>query len=136
VAASEVISFEPYRLIPAERLLLKGEVVNVGNRALDILVALAKTAGDVVSQKRDVFALQASADFLTPKSSGTPPTAQKESCDASFQQARHRIDQSSCSSTTAQTEIRYARPTWIGCGSAPGQRCRAGRGDRGVDDTA
>lgn len=63
MAASEVISFEPYRLIPAERLLLKGEVVNVGNRALDILVALAKTAGDVVSQKRDVFALQASADF-------------------------------------------------------------------------
>jgi predicted ATPase/DNA-binding winged helix-turn-helix (wHTH) protein len=51
VAASEVISFGPYRLIPAERLLLKeGEVVNVGNRALDILVALAETAGEVVSQ--------------------------------------------------------------------------------------
>ena len=51
MAASEVISFEPYRLIPAERLLLKeGEVVNVGNRALDILVALAETAGEVVSQ--------------------------------------------------------------------------------------
>ena len=31
MAASEVISFGPYRLIPAERLLLKeGEVVNVG----------------------------------------------------------------------------------------------------------
>jgi DNA-binding winged helix-turn-helix (wHTH) protein len=45
VAASEVISFGPYRVIAAERLLLKeGEVVNVGNRALDILVALAETA--------------------------------------------------------------------------------------------
>ena len=44
MAASEVISFEPYRLIPAERLLLKEEeVVNVGNRALYILVALAET---------------------------------------------------------------------------------------------
>jgi DNA-binding winged helix-turn-helix (wHTH) protein len=51
VAASEVISFGPYRLIPVERLLLKeGEVVNAGNRALDILVALAETAGEVVSQ--------------------------------------------------------------------------------------
>ena len=51
MAASEVISFGPYRLIPAERLLLKeGEVVNAGNRALDILVALAETAGEVVSQ--------------------------------------------------------------------------------------
>ncbi len=51
MAANEVISFGPYRLIPAERLLLKeGEIVNVGNRALDILVALAETAGEVVSQ--------------------------------------------------------------------------------------
>jgi hypothetical protein len=37
VAAIEVISFGPYRLIPAERLLLKeGGVVNVGNQALTI----------------------------------------------------------------------------------------------------
>jgi predicted ATPase/DNA-binding winged helix-turn-helix (wHTH) protein len=51
VAVSDVISFGPYRLIPAERLLLKeGEVVNLGSRALDILVALAETAGDVISQ--------------------------------------------------------------------------------------
>ena len=51
MAASEIISFGPYRLIPAERLLLKEEeVVNVGNRVLDILVALAETAGEVVSQ--------------------------------------------------------------------------------------
>jgi hypothetical protein len=51
VAVSNVISFGPYRLMPAERLLLKeGEVVNVGNRALDILVALAETAGEVVGR--------------------------------------------------------------------------------------
>jgi DNA-binding winged helix-turn-helix (wHTH) protein len=51
VAASDVISFGLYRLIPAERILLKQEeVVDVGNRALDILVALAETAGEVVSQ--------------------------------------------------------------------------------------
>jgi citrate synthase len=40
VAASEVISFGPNQLIPAERLLVKEEeVINVGNRALDILAA-------------------------------------------------------------------------------------------------
>jgi predicted ATPase/DNA-binding winged helix-turn-helix (wHTH) protein len=51
VTASDVISFGPYRLIPAERLLLKeGDVVDVGNRALDILIALAEAAGEVVSQ--------------------------------------------------------------------------------------
>jgi len=51
MVASDVICFGPYRLIPAERLLLKEqEVVDVGNRALDILVALAEAAGEVVSQ--------------------------------------------------------------------------------------
>jgi len=41
VVASDVISFGPYRLIQPERLLLKhAEVVGVGNRAFDILVAL------------------------------------------------------------------------------------------------
>ena len=51
MAVSDVISFGPYRLIPAQRILLKQEeVVDVGNRAFDILVALAEAAGDVVSQ--------------------------------------------------------------------------------------
>jgi DNA-binding response OmpR family regulator len=46
VAVSDVISFGPYRLIPAQRILLKQEeVVDVGNRAFDILVALAEAAG-------------------------------------------------------------------------------------------
>jgi predicted ATPase/DNA-binding winged helix-turn-helix (wHTH) protein len=52
MAAAEVFSFGPYRLIPAKRLLLKDqEVVDVGNRAFDILVALTEAAGEVVSQK-------------------------------------------------------------------------------------
>jgi predicted ATPase/DNA-binding winged helix-turn-helix (wHTH) protein len=51
MAASDIISFGPYRLIPAKRLLLKGEeVVDVGNRALDVLIALTEAAGEVVGQ--------------------------------------------------------------------------------------
>jgi DNA-binding winged helix-turn-helix (wHTH) protein len=53
VAVSDVISFGPYRLIPAQRILLKqDEVGDVGNRAFDILVTLAEAAGDVVSQSK------------------------------------------------------------------------------------
>src|ERR1700723_2595758 len=52
MAAGDVISFGPYRLIPTARLLLKDEeVVDVGNRALDLLIALVETAGEVVSQR-------------------------------------------------------------------------------------
>jgi predicted ATPase/DNA-binding winged helix-turn-helix (wHTH) protein len=50
--AGDVISFGPYRLIPAERLLLRdGEAVDVGSRALDVLIALAEAAGEVVGQR-------------------------------------------------------------------------------------
>jgi predicted ATPase len=52
MTVGDVISFGPYRLIPAERLLLKGaETVEVGSRALDILIALAEAAGEVVGQR-------------------------------------------------------------------------------------
>jgi predicted ATPase/DNA-binding winged helix-turn-helix (wHTH) protein len=51
-----VISFGPYRLIPAERVLLKGDTaVTIGSRALDILIALVNEAGEVISQ-RDLMA--------------------------------------------------------------------------------
>jgi predicted ATPase/DNA-binding winged helix-turn-helix (wHTH) protein len=54
--SGDVISFGPYRLIPAERLLLRsGETVDVGSRALDVLIALAEAAGDVVG-KRELIA--------------------------------------------------------------------------------
>jgi predicted ATPase/DNA-binding winged helix-turn-helix (wHTH) protein len=50
------ISFGPFRLFPAERLLEKdGTDVHLGGRALDILIVLAERAGEVVS-KRDLIA--------------------------------------------------------------------------------
>jgi predicted ATPase/DNA-binding winged helix-turn-helix (wHTH) protein len=46
------VSFGPFRLLPAERLLEKdGIAVHVGGRALDILIFLVERAGEVVSKK-------------------------------------------------------------------------------------
>jgi DNA-binding winged helix-turn-helix (wHTH) protein len=46
-----VLTFGGFRLIPAQRTLLKGgRPVRLGSRAFDILVALAQRAGDVVSK--------------------------------------------------------------------------------------
>jgi predicted ATPase/DNA-binding winged helix-turn-helix (wHTH) protein len=51
MTGGELISFGPYCLIPAERILLRsGEAVDVGSRELDILIALVESAGDVVGQ--------------------------------------------------------------------------------------
>jgi predicted ATPase/DNA-binding winged helix-turn-helix (wHTH) protein len=53
---SVVISFGPYRLLPAERLLMKGdEPLPLGGRALDILIALVDRAGEVV-ERRELLA--------------------------------------------------------------------------------
>ena len=50
--AGSVISFGPFGLYPAERLLKKGdETLAVGGRALDILIALVERAGEVVTRK-------------------------------------------------------------------------------------
>lgn len=50
------VSFGPFRLFPDERLLEReGVPVHIGGRALDILIALAERAGEVVS-KTDLFA--------------------------------------------------------------------------------
>jgi predicted ATPase/DNA-binding winged helix-turn-helix (wHTH) protein len=52
MTAGDTISFGPYCLIPAERLLLRsGEAVEVGGRALDLLVALVESAGVVVGRR-------------------------------------------------------------------------------------
>jgi predicted ATPase/DNA-binding winged helix-turn-helix (wHTH) protein len=52
MATGDLISFGPYCLIPAERILLKGrEAVDVGSRALDVLIALVESAGEVVGQR-------------------------------------------------------------------------------------
>ena len=45
------ISFGPFRLLPARRLLLEGDApVSLGSRALDLLIALAERPGEVVSK--------------------------------------------------------------------------------------
>jgi predicted ATPase/DNA-binding winged helix-turn-helix (wHTH) protein len=50
--ADNVISFGPYSLIPARRLLLKDDAaVEVGSRGLDVLIALVEAAGEVVGQR-------------------------------------------------------------------------------------
>src|SRR6267142_3601755 len=47
-----VASFGPFRLIEAERLLMKEDgPVSVGGRALDILIVLIERAGDVVCRR-------------------------------------------------------------------------------------
>jgi predicted ATPase/DNA-binding winged helix-turn-helix (wHTH) protein len=50
--AREVVTIGAFQLFPAQRLLMKNnEVVKLGSRALDILLALADRPGDVVSQR-------------------------------------------------------------------------------------
>src|SRR6266571_5818092 len=53
VASSErSISFAPFRLLPAQRLLLEGDnPVPVGSRALDILTALVERPGELVGKE-------------------------------------------------------------------------------------
>src|SRR5208282_947955 len=50
VAADErAVSFGPFRLFPAQRLLLEGDKpVRLGSRALDILIALVERPGEVI----------------------------------------------------------------------------------------
>ena len=52
MTVGDILSFGPYRLIPAERLLLNGaESVDIGSRALDVLIALTEAAGEVVGPR-------------------------------------------------------------------------------------
>src|SRR3979409_1295070 len=47
------ISFGPYRLLAAQRLLLEGDrPVRLGSRAFDILAALVERAGEVVGKEQ------------------------------------------------------------------------------------
>jgi DNA-binding winged helix-turn-helix (wHTH) protein len=51
-SAHDILSFGPFHLIAAERLLKKaGEPVHLGGRALDILITLVERAGEVVSRR-------------------------------------------------------------------------------------
>src|ERR1700733_2930389 len=48
----DVLSFGPFNLFVAERLLKKGdEPITIGGRALDVLIALVERAGEVVAHK-------------------------------------------------------------------------------------
>ncbi len=50
-SGESAISFGPYRLLPAERLLLEGDKpVRLGSRALDMLIALVEHRGEVVGR--------------------------------------------------------------------------------------
>jgi predicted ATPase/DNA-binding winged helix-turn-helix (wHTH) protein len=50
--AKDVMSFGPFRLVPSERILTKeGAPVELGARALDILIALVSRPNEIVSKK-------------------------------------------------------------------------------------
>jgi DNA-binding winged helix-turn-helix (wHTH) protein len=50
-SAERAVSFGPFRLLPAQQLLLEGEApVRLGSRALDILIALVERAGELVTK--------------------------------------------------------------------------------------
>src|SRR5271168_5624113 len=50
-AGERTISFGPFHLLPAQRLLLEGDKqVRLGSRALDILIALVEHSGEVVGK--------------------------------------------------------------------------------------
>ena len=56
LGTNDVASFGPFRLFSAERLLEKaGEPLQLGGRALDILIALVERAGEVVSRKELIW---------------------------------------------------------------------------------
>lgn len=71
VAAERTISFGPFHLSPAQRLLLEGEnEVRVGSRALDILIALTERAGELLGKNelmahvwRDTFVEESNLKF-------------------------------------------------------------------------
>jgi predicted ATPase/DNA-binding winged helix-turn-helix (wHTH) protein len=51
-SAEGAILFGPFRLLPTQRLLLEGDKsVDLGSRALDILIILVERAGDLVSKE-------------------------------------------------------------------------------------
>ena len=51
-SGEQAISFGPFCLIPEQRLLLEGDKpVRLGSRALDILIALTKSPGEVVGKE-------------------------------------------------------------------------------------
>src|SRR5690242_6628304 len=51
-SAGEALLFGSFRLLPTQRLLLDGDnPVDLGSRALDILITLVERAGDLVTKE-------------------------------------------------------------------------------------
>jgi DNA-binding winged helix-turn-helix (wHTH) protein len=64
--AGQAICFGPFRLLPLQRLLLKGdEQVRLGSRAFDILVALTERPGQLIS-KNELMARVWPGIFVVP----------------------------------------------------------------------
>ena len=50
--AGRAVSFGPFQLYPAQQLLREGDSqIALGNRAMEILIALVERAGDLVSKE-------------------------------------------------------------------------------------
>jgi DNA-binding winged helix-turn-helix (wHTH) protein len=65
-ATGHAICFGPFRLLPLQRLLLKGdEQVRLGSRAFDILVALTERPGHLIS-KNELMARVWPGIFVVP----------------------------------------------------------------------
>src|SRR5262245_13086706 len=48
---AQAVTFGPFRLLPAQRMLFEEDrPLRLGNRAIDILIALADSAGDLVGK--------------------------------------------------------------------------------------
>ena len=64
-SSKDVLLFGPFRLVPAERLLTRdGASVELGARALDILIALVSRPNDVISKKEHKGAGQVEVSCL------------------------------------------------------------------------
>jgi DNA-binding winged helix-turn-helix (wHTH) protein len=64
--AGDAICFGPFRLLPLQRLLLKGDdQVRLGSRAFDILVALTERPGQLIS-KNELMARVWPGIFVVP----------------------------------------------------------------------
>jgi DNA-binding winged helix-turn-helix (wHTH) protein len=49
----ETFAFGPFRLIPAQRMLLEdGKPLRLGSRAIDILIALVEGAGETIHKEQ------------------------------------------------------------------------------------
>ena len=50
--SAEELAFDGFRLLPAQRLLINGdEPVRLGGRALDLLIALSRRPGQLISKQ-------------------------------------------------------------------------------------